>query len=346
MITINPLQHAPLTGRSSQPQPGQPTRNVAQPQPGQLLKGLVLEARAGNEFLLQLGDNQILARSDAVLRPGQTLQLQLLATSPNLQLQIVNDTLNPFLGRSLTLVGNTIDLASIFQSLQQSSLFQSLSLHARQTLEAFLALQQSPLGKTGSGAALKQMVDRFGLAFEHVLLKGDAPSAATTLKAALLEVMANSKAGSQVNESVGRTLATLEFFQLAQLHSDSAQQLLFPLPFTFIEQGFLLIERSGEDGRDNDYKEHDYRFSLHLKLTELGNLQIDIYHNPEGLFIRFHTDSQEKADFIAEYVDDLKDAVSDAPVLGISFAPDAQDPASVLVRHIIPEGRSVLDTTA
>jgi hypothetical protein len=39
-------------------------------------------------------------------------------------------------------------------------------------------------------------------------------------------------------------------------------------------------------------------------MAELGHLQIDFLKNDEGLFIRFHAENQEKADFISALTDD------------------------------------------
>jgi hypothetical protein len=353
MNIISPLQSLQLFGKpSTQPATTvageKPSLDTLLPNPGQLLKAVVLEARTDNRFLLQIGDNQLLAKSDVPLRPGQALQLQLLSTTPQLELKIVSDTLNQFLGRSLTLVGNTIDISTLFQSLQQpASIFNSLSLHTQQALNNFFSLQKNDLSGGDGGTVLKQLVDKLGLSLENILSRGENAKAASSLKAALLEVMHNFQNKGNIGENAGRLLGTLEFFQLAQLHADTTQQLIFPLPLSFLEQGFLLIERrQDEDSDKKGYDEQEYRFSLHLKLTDIGNITVDFLHNQEGLFIRFHTDSQEKADFIATFSDELKEAISDTPILGISFAADAEDPATELIRHIIPEGKSVLDTTA
>lgn len=347
MNTISPLQSIPLLGKSGN-QSGRQALQTPLPEPGQLLKALVVETRPDNRILLQIGDNRFVARSEVPLQPGQTLQLQLVSTSPQLELKVVNDTLQQFFGRSLTLVGNTIDISTLFSSLTQpASLLESLSLNSKQALENFFSLQQNTLTEDGGGAVLKQLIDKLGLSLENFLARGDSGKASTTLKAALLEVLNSFKGNSQISDSAGRTLATLEFFQLAQLHADSSQQLIFPLPLSFIEQGFLLIERRQDDeGGGGEYDDQPYRFSLHLKMSDIGNLRIDFFHSPEGLFIRFHADSQEKATFIAESSEELRQAISETPILGISFAADAEDPATELIRHIVPEGRPVLDTTA
>lgn len=347
MNTIVPTQAIPSLGRIDT-QPGRPAQAIPLPEPGQLLKALVLEAQTDNRFLLQIGDNRLVARSQVALQPGQTLNLQLVSTSPQIQLRIVNDALQQLLGRSLTLIGNNVDIGNLFSLLQQpQTLLDSLSLHSRQALESFFNLQQTPLTEGNGGETLKQLVDRLGLAFENHLARGDGDRAATSLKAALLEVLSSFTGDSRIHDSAAKPLATLEFFQLAQLHSQSSQQFILPLPLSFIEQGFLLVEqRQDEGGGKGKYGEQEYRFSLHLKMSDIGNLRIDFLHSSDGLLIRFHADSQEKADFIAAFSDDLKRAISEAPVLGISFAADATDPVAELIRQIVPEGRSVLDTTA
>lgn len=348
MNTITPPQSVPFFGKSSD-QSGRPLQPAAILETGKILKAVVIESGPDNRILLRIGDNQLPARSEVALKPGQTLQLQLVSTSPRFELKIVNDTLQQLLGRSLTLVGNTINISDLLPLLQQQpALLGGLSLHSRQALESFLSLQQTDLSGDDSGALLKQLMDRLGLSLENLLARGETDKASFTLKAALLELLHGFMRESQASETVGKALSTLEFFQLAQLQADSAQQLIFPLPLPFLDQGFLLIEKRQDEhgGSGRQDEEVEYRFSLHLKMSDIGSLRIDFYHTPEGLFIRFHADSQEKADFIAGFSQDLVGAISDGPVLSLSFAADAEDPVTELIRQLAPEGRAVIDTTA
>lgn len=350
MKSISPLQSIAQYSKATTPSARSAHGPAPLPEPGHLMKATVIEARPDNSVLLQIGDNRLLAQSDTPLRPGQSLQLQLVSTSPQIELKIVNDTLQQFLGRPLTLAGNTIDIRELFSLLQQpKSLLEGLTLHSRQTLETFYSLQQSAItqDKVGSGGILKQLVDQLGLGFERLLSEGNGAKGGMTLKAVLLELLASFKADKNIRDSASRSLATLEFFQLAQLHSEGPQQFIFPLPLPFLQQGFLLVEkREDDDGSSSGgYDNQEYRFSLFLKMRELGNLRIDFFHSQDGLLIRFHADSEEKANFIAGYSDDLKMALSDSPLLGISFGTEAPDPAMELIRRIVPEGRSIFDTT-
>ena len=348
MNTVTPLQSVPYFGKTSDLS-GRPPQPAALPETGTIIKAVVIESRPDNRILLQVGENQLLARSEVALKPGQTLQLQLVSTSPQIELKIVNDVLQQSLGRTLTLAGNTINITDIFPLLQQQpALVDSLSLLSRQTLESFFSLQQSDLSGDDSGALLRQILNRLGLSLENLLAQGETTRASSTLKAALLEILHNFMTENTTSELISKSLSTLEFFQLAQLQADSGQQLIFPLPLPFLEQGFLLIEKHQDDqsGSGRPGEKDEYRFSLHLKMSDIGNLRIDFFHTLEGLFIRFHADSQEKADFIAGFGQDLTEAISDGPILSLSFAAGAEDPVAALVRHLVPEGKAVIDTTA
>jgi len=347
MNTITPLSGvAPVS--SSVPRYGdrQP-QDQAPGQPGQFLKALVLEVRADNRFLIDIGGNRLIAQSEASLAPGQTLQLQVVTTTPQIELKIVSDTLNQFLGRSLTLIGKNIDITALFQSLQQSpTTLATLTPTTRNVLDSYFSLQQTPLEGDEGGAILKQLIDRLGLSLERLLAQGDTGGASKTLKAALLEIGQNFKGAAAIAEHTNRILTTLELFQLAQVHMNGDKQFLFPLPLPFVEQGFLLIENNRERGEQGNYADDEVRFSLHLTLSDIGNLRIDFFHTKEGLYVRFHTESPEKTDFVSQYSDDLKSAISEIPLLSLTFASDATDPVGDLMRHIVPEGTSMLDTKA
>ncbi len=308
----------------------------------------MLEARTDNRFLIDIGGNRLLAQSEASLAPGQTLQLQVVATTPQIELKIVSDTLNQFLGRSLTLIGKNIDITALFQSLQQQTpaRLANLTQTTRNVLDNYFSLQQTPLEGDESGAILKQLMDRLGLSFERLLARGDKEAASNTLKAALLEIGQSFKGADTVAEHTNRILGTLELFQLAQVHMDGDKQFLFPLPLPFVEQGFLLVENNGQQEGQGDYSEDEIRFSLHLTMSDLGHLRVDFHHTREGLYVRFHAESPEKTEFVSSHSEDLKAVISDVPLLSLTFATDAADPVVDLMRFIVPEGTSILDTKA
>lgn len=345
MNTITPLTGIAPIG-ASLPRSGGRAQDQMPPQPGQFLKALVLEVKPENRFLIDIGGTRLLAQSEATLAPGQTLQLQVVTTTPQIELKIVSDSLNQFFGRSLTLLGKNIDITALLQTIRQyaPSSLENLTSPARNILNTYFTLQKTQLEGDESGIILKQLIDRLGLSLERLLAEGNKEEVGHTLKAALLELSQRFRGADTVAEHTHRILTTIELFQLAQIHMDRGdRQFLFPLPLPFVEQGFLLIENNSQQGEQGDYAASDVRFSLHLTMSDLGHLRIDFFHSQAGLYVRFHADSQEKSAFVAQFSDDLKRAISEVPLLGLTFAGDATDPVGDLMRHIIPEGQSMLD---
>ena len=316
------------------------------PAAGQTLKAVVLEAQGDNRFIVDIGGNRLTASSEAKLSPGQILQLQVTKTEPQIELKIVNDTLNRFAGRSLTLLGKNIDLTALFSAIRGHNPppLQLLTPTSRSVLESFFSLQQNSLDEKNGGVILKQLIDSLGLNLEHLLARGDKDAAVHTLKAALLEMAHNFSSAANLAEATQKILTTLELFQFAQIQTGSTSQFVIPLPLPFVEQGYMIIEQQEEGSGKSGSGAEESRFSLHLTMSDLGNLRINFLQNAEGLFIRFHTDSQEKADFIATHSDELKVVKSNSPLISLAFSADAADPISDLIRQIIPSGSSMLDT--
>jgi len=189
METIRPLTSIPPVGSSTSQGRGQQSQQGQLP-PGQLLKALVVEAKGSGQFILDIGGNRLTAQSKSPLSVGQNLQLQVVNTTPQIELKIVSDTLNQFIGKSLTLLGKNIDLSALIQNISQTTppLLQALTPTSRSVIESFFTLQQTDIGSKEGGAVIKQLLEGVGLNLEHHLARGDKNSAAATLKAALLEV--------------------------------------------------------------------------------------------------------------------------------------------------------------
>jgi hypothetical protein len=347
MDPITPLTSISPIGSSTSQSRGR-SQEQQTPSQGQFLKALVLEAQGSNRFVLEIGGTRQPVRSETILSPGQTLKLQVVKTEPQIELKIVSSPLSQLQGRSLTLLGKNIDLAGLFQGFQQHSPppLETVSPTSRSVLESFFSLQQNGIEGKEGGAVLKQLIDSLGLNLEQLLAKGEKNNAVLTLKAALLEIAHSFKTASNIAETTNKILATLELFQLAQIQIGHTTHLIFPLPLPFIEQGYLLIEKDDQTSGKNDSAKSDSRFSLHLTVSDLGNLQIDFLQNMEGLFIRFRAGDQQKADFLETFSFELKKAITDIPLINLSFSGDAPDPIHDLIQQLIPAGNSMLDTTA
>ncbi len=345
MDTITPLSSISPVGSTASQGRGRSHSQQFPPAAGQILKAVVLEAHGDNRFVLDIGGNRLTASSLAKLVPNQTLQLQVTKTEPQIELKIVTDTLNMFAGRSLTLLGKNIDLTALFVAVKNVSPppLQLLTPTSRNVLESFFSQQQNILTDKDGGATLKQLIDGLGLNLEHLLAKGDKEAAVHTLKAALLEMAHTFSSATHLAEATQKILATLELFQFAQLNTSNTFQVILPLPLPFVEQGYLIVEQEEGSGRSGS-ESSESRFSLHLTMSDLGNLRINFLNNPEGLFIRFHADTQEKADFIAAHGDELKAAITTVPLVSLAFSGDASDPINDLIRKLVPAGSSMLDT--
>ncbi len=346
MNTINALTAITPVG-SSTSDSSQRQQNQSFGKPGQFLTATVLESADKNQFYLDIQGQKILAKSDSVsLSPGAKLKLEVLATKPELELRIVSKNPEMFFGKTLTLLSKNLDISTLFQSLQTSPspLFDKLSTLSQDGLKTFLSLQQEPLTTIDSGKNLKLLLDRLGLNLESVLARGNKnQQGAQTLKSALLEINSLLKSGSELAETTNRLLGTIELYQLANLRLSNDNLLVFPLPLPFLNHGYLLVERDSKQTPETK-DTNPQRFSLHLNLEPIGNIEISFLHNSEGLYIRFLCETEEKSFFTSAQQDELKQAISSTDILGLSFGVGAGNPAQALIQQLIPDGETMLDT--
>ena len=345
MNTINALSAIKPVGSATSDTSGR-QQFQQQARPGQTFTATVLESAGSNRFYLDILGDKILAQSDKVtLSPGTRLNLEVLATKPLLELRIISRNPEMFFGKTLTLLGKNLDMSGLFQALNPpaSPLLDQLSSTTQQGLKDFYNLQQMPVGGKDNGVHLKQLLDRLGLSLETLLAGGKKNPAAQSLKAALLEIATLMKDGGELADITNRLLGTLELYQLAQLRLASENLFIFPLPLPFLDNGYLLVEKN-DKSNDGEKNSDTLRFSLHLTLEPLGDIEITFLHTTDGLYIRFACESQAKKDFTNSYRDTLKEMISSAEVLGLSFTDIAGNPASDLIQLLVPDGESMLDT--
>lgn len=335
--SIQPI--SPANTGSRQRSPGQQTTV------GQLLKAIVVEAKGENQFVLDFTGNRQPVRSESKLRIGQALQLQVIKTSPQIELKIVTDTLRAVIGRSLTLLDSTINITSLYKGLQKSQNLTKITLSSQTVLETFFTLQQSETGNKDGGVQLKKLIDLLGLNLEKLLSLDDKAQAVNTLKSALLEISNSFQHAKSLAESTTRILSTIELFQFTQLNNSGNSVFILPLPLPFLDQGYLVVEKQDQQESDADESKKSSRFSLYLTMSELGNLHLGFINTNNGLLIRFQTESEQISTFVQTFSDDLIDAISGEEVAQLSFSGDAPDPRHDLIQYLIPEGQSMLDTT-
>lgn len=349
MEPIAPLTSSPILGSSTSDTGGQ------QQQPslfheGQTFHAQVLAAAEDDTFILDLGTRKLLARGDSVtLKPGLSLALKVTTTHPVVELKILSAPLQQYLGRSLTAINQNINLTELQGLLQQTPakmILDTLSPATRDILQNFWMMQQPPPPGAEGEKLLRQMIKTLGLHTESRLAAGTLANEPVSLKSALLEVIAKAGDNEDVKEAGKTLVATVEGFQLSQLRLAQDQTLILPLPFPFLDQGYLLIEQPTDQGEEGDQRRNQQNFSLHLALSGLGDLQINFLLTPDGLWMRFNCDSQEKADFVGQYADELKAQLEDIPLQGLSFAATAGNPGAELIKKLMPKGQSLLNTRA
>ena len=321
-------------------------------------KGQALLAFSGNNIGGN-SDNRLLVASRLPLQTGQTLALRLVASEPRLLFTIVDNaaTVPQLLGKSVAVADKAMAVTTLIPLLQQANppLLPRLSPGSQQILINYLQWQQGRLNGDRGGQILRQLIEHLGLNLERHLAEGRPETAKISLKAALMETVQQfgqtdgGKSAAQAKTQAASMLSAIEMFQLAQTQLATGKELLYPLPLPFLETGYLLVEDDGGHEQDGKDGEMPAKFSLFLSLTELGFLRIDFVSNPEGLALRFHTDSQEKADFTAGFADKLRRAINTASglsVISLSFAADAQDPVKELLLKMLPDNSNLLKTTA
>lgn len=512
------------------PNPGATGPDLPVFSPGQTLRAVVVAENAANQFTLETGGSRFVVQSRVPLSPGQALNLQVVSTDPNIELQMTENTASRFFNRALASTGNNRDLSSFFtllrqvapsqlpnlstsslQALQQFPLLQQqnvesaqqlttgqtlspsdygpkllqgivgqlgaqteslfaagkdqavpaavksaildiallfqgkgqlsqaaasqldqLTPQARQLFDSLSLLQQNSnagkeanepvfnqllhnlqlqpdstwggastanaLGSLKSGLAelffllkspenllqlfstgslrsglltqaqaeailspqggatsaantggemLQQLVAKLGLNLEALLAAGNREDAVKTVKFALMELVQNAAGESKLSESGKHALNTIEFFQLTQLQTARQDALVVPIPLPFLEQGYLVVEEYGDQsGKGGGEREMPKHFSLFLKLQPLGNLKIEFVFSGDGLYIRFNSESKEVSDFLATFKDELKSAITDTLVHGVSFSENGEAPLAAVLKRSRAGGESFIKTQA
>lgn len=303
-------------------------------------------AEGGQERVtLEFGQRRFLAETELSLKPGQKLELMVVATAPRLELRVIEDQLGTRLGQALHLLGGKggdVGLLALLKGESGGEWFRQLSPQSRQVLDLWFGLLERG-GQDLGGERLQQLARSLGLDLEAQLAAGKGGQAAATLKATLLEVgrMLDDKDGP-LAESIRPLLQGLELFQLSQVRLEQQGMFLVPLLLPFLQRGYLLARERAPSAPGEP--EPPQLISLHLALQGLGDLRIDLLQDAQGLHLRFVCDEPGKAEFVAGFQQELKQSLEPFGLEGLSFAAGAESPAKALIRKLLPEGNGVLDT--
>lgn len=217
----------------------------------------------------------------------------------------------------------------------------------QQLLQTLRDLKPATLQEPGAGEILKSSLEQLGVRSEALVAGGRGQEAAGQLKTVLADIARIFKGQEEISAPADRLLATIENSQLLQAHFKNENSILFPLFFSFLEQGYLSIDRDSaqEDQEGSDPKAY-LACTLHLNMEGLGDIRIRCVQSKEAVRVAFYLDSQEKVDFVESYGDELVESVSSVPVLSLTFATGAESPGGALIQNILGAEQLILNTRA
>ncbi|MFO8085048.1 MAG: hypothetical protein R6U27_12100 [Desulfobacterales bacterium] len=312
--------------------------------PFQIIRATVAE-KGLDEVVLNLKQLRLTARTKVPLKSGQNLNLQVISTHPQIQLKIVEETELKHLLRLLHLLHQNIRLTQLFDQLQNTNThgFEPFSENMQNLLKDLLILLQSNPGHL-TGNNLSALCNQLGLGFEALLSAGAKKEARNTLKSALLIYAGKCQQEEKSFENIDHVLNQLKLYQLCRCRLAQEDAVFVPLPFSFLEQGYLIAEQWEHFDKDSGKIQKFWKINLNLKLSLLGNLQILLLCENLDLRMRILCDSDEKVGIISKSLNRLKDNLTTVSLLSFSVGTGAEDPGRYLVRRLTPDKENILST--
>jgi hypothetical protein len=307
-------------------------------EPYQIVQATVTEGGL-EKVVLNLKHHCLEAETKVPLRSGQNLNLQVLSTQPQIQLRILENPELNHLFRLLHSLDQNIKILPVIKEIQASYVhgFDHFSKQMQALLPALILLLQSNPEKL-SGKNLSRLWDKLGLNLEALLSAGKKVEAKTNLKAMLLmHAMGIQKQGG-TTESIENVLDLIRLYQLCRYRLAQENLLFLPLPFSFLEQGYLLAEKKRHQDQEDNDSDQFWKMTLYLKLSFLGNLQILLLFENLTLCLRILCDSKEKAEIISESLIRLQNHLSTVSIDSFSVGTGAEDPLQSLVQRLAPNG--------
>lgn len=309
----------------------------------------VLASQGAESKLIRIGTETYPLYGPLKAEPGESQLLRLQSLQPTVNLLAVESGGGVNRNSPLLLQAPDQSLPALVRALQLP-IFTGLDLlqnSQQQLLHTLASLKPAKLQEPGAGEILKSSLEQLGIRSESLVAKGRAQEAAGHLRTVLADITRIFQGQKEITVPAHRLLATLENSQVLQAHFQNGNNLLFPLPFSFLEQGYLSVEQDGGQGHaGGESANKDLSCTIHLKMEGLGNVRIRCVQNKEAVRVAFFLDSQEKVDFIASHGDELVEGVSSAPLLSLSFAKGVDSPGAALIQNILAAEQGIVSTSA
>jgi len=319
-------------------------------------------AEGGMErVLLNVDQHQLSAETQVPLKSGQQLNLQVMATKPQIHLRILEAAELRHLFRLLNNLGENSRLAPLLESIT------SWAVRARAAwqggaganggaegavpaeMEAALSQMSRLLGADPaqlSGRDLSGLWHRLGLDLEALLASGKEAEARAGLKSVLFQLADRAFDPAGRPEGLEQVLEQLSLFQLCRHRLAQENTIFLPLPFSFLEQGYLMAERDDhaktEDGEEEEAKQV-FRMTLHVKLSSLGSLEIKLLFEDKALRLRVLCEGRHTAEAVSRALPRLEEGLTTVALKGYSVGTGAEEPAASLVRRLAPDGKHFLE---
>jgi len=248
---------------------------------------------------------------------------------------------------------NTNTFSQLLPLVQENSALPST--HPIRQLLSFLLQSGSelhpPQYQRGTEPQIEEYLNRLGIAMERLLVENKPEEAARTLKFALLELSQQAGSADKSTIAPDHLAKTLELYQLLQIRLSNEALFFLPLPYSFLQQGYLLVDsdRSGGESKTegNLASQADQTIELHLQLEGLGNVQIDIRRQEDRVALRFLTENAEKAKFVAGFREELERWITSTDLVSVQFLVGANEPVRTLLEIITRDGAGgMIDTRA
>jgi len=283
-----------------------------------------------------------------------------MATKPRIHLRIMEAAELKHLFRLLNSMGDNVKMAPLLRTLQSlagsgandgQALPEGMGRGGLQLPENMTAVlsqlarlfQASP-GRV-SGEDLAGMWQKLGLNLEALLAAGRDSEAQAGLKSVLFKAAPQLDQQGIFPEGLEKVMEQLNLFQLCR-HRLAQENIFFlPLPFAFLEQGYMLAEKERQAGEDEESEETEppWKMTLHLKLSVLGALEIKLLFEEESLRLRVLCDSKDKAQMVSRAMPRLADRLTTVSLKGYSVDAGAEEPVASLVKRLVPDGKHFLE---
>lgn len=196
---------------------------------------------------------------------------------------------------------------------------------------------------------LQQTTPLLGLHLEQLLAQEKTQAATQTAKFALMEFTQQSRIDDNSAAQAHSLLKSIELYQLLQIRLATEGTQFLPLPFSFLQQGFVLIDADSGKQASNPHESDTSktsRLSLHLQLEGLGNLRVDIQQQGEAISLRFQAENLERAQFIGHHRQDLEQWLTSGKLQSVQFLAGAEEPIKTLLKQVVQGATGMVNTKA